>query len=130
MVLSVPAPLSPAFAAAMQDALDTGEEPAASGLLLARPNQREIVAVGNRVCEQVTSQLAGIAPAAWPARTTSASPTKTGLAVTRAAVEVRAGARLAPSLVAADQGNGIVASSRSLCDALRWTVDGLVGRAW
>lgn len=65
VVLQVPDNIGPAFAA-MQDTLDVAEELAQSGLLLARPGQPDVIAVRDWVCEQVTAQLAGVAPAPWP----------------------------------------------------------------
>jgi len=128
LVLSVPTALGPAFAA-MQDTLDAAEQLAESGLLLAWPGQPEVIAVRDWVCEQVTAQLAGVAPAPWPGadheRFTVAS--RTG-GRRRSDWDVAMVRDCAHGVVAADEGNRIVAASRSLCDALGWSVDDLVGR--
>ena len=129
LVLAVPADAAAAFGA-MQDVLDTAEQLAVAGLLLARPALPEIVAVRDWACEQAIAQLSGVAPSRW-----------SGTDQERFTVEVRdrAGAAApdwdagvvtdsARGAVAGDDSNRILAISRSLAAALGWAVDDLVGR--
>lgn len=128
--LQIPASLGSAFAA-MQDTLDEAERLAAAGALLARPGLPEIIAVRDWACEQVTSQLAGVAPSPWPGtdqeRFTTAvhdrdgEPDVSGWDV----ATVRDSTR---GCVAADDANRILAISRPLAQALGWDADDLVGR--
>ena len=128
LVLTVPVDLGPDFAA-MQDTLDAAEELAEYGLLLARPGQPEVIAVRDWVCEQVTAQLAGVAPAPWPGADQERFTLARQLQVRQSSDWDVATVRDAPGgVVAADEGNRIVAVSRSLCDALGWSVEDLVGR--
>lgn len=62
---SVPADAPAAFAA-LREVLDTAEQLAADGRLLARPALPRIVAVRDWVCEQVIAQHRGLRPAPWP----------------------------------------------------------------
>ena len=128
--LSIPPDLGPAFAA-MQDTLDAAERLAAAGSLLARPGLPEIVAVRDWACEQVTAQLAGVAPSPWPGtdlehftrdvrgRHDDAMLTGWDHAAVRDADR---------GVVAADESNRILAVSRPLAEFLGWDVDELVGR--
>ena len=128
LVLQVPVDLGPDFAA-MQDTLDAAEELAEDGLLLARPGQPEVIAVRDWVCEQVTAQLAGVAPAPWAGADQERFTLARQLHGRQSSDWDLAAVRDAPGgVVAADEGNRIVAVSRSLCDALGWSVQDLVGR--
>lgn len=116
---------------ALQDALDTAERLAAEGRLLARAGLPEIVAVRDWACEQVISQLAGVAPSAWPGTEQErfAGPDGGGSRVralsgwdTSVVTQSTRGA------VAADDGNRILAVSAPLADSLGWSAADLVGR--
>lgn len=138
LTVVVPARLGASFAA-LQDALDAGERLAARGLLLVRPGLPEVVAVRDWACEQVVAQLAGVAPAAWAGAAlehfetagADAGELASRLGSARAgaaqwdAVSVREADR---SVVAADEGNRIIAVSRAFADLVRWQPDELVGR--
>lgn len=127
--LAVGAGMGSAFAA-MQDALDLGEQLAVHDLLLVRPGLPEIVAVRDWACEQVVAQLAGVAPAPWPGtdqsrftelvndRADPAFPQWDSSVVTEAARGV----------VAADDANRIIAISASLARTVGWEPDEIVGR--
>jgi PAS domain S-box-containing protein len=116
-------------AAALQDALDIAEDLAAHGKLLARPGLPEITALRDWACEQIQAQLAGVEPAPWIG---------TGDTHFLQEVDVRAARQLdafttsvtrsEQRIVAADDGNRIVAISEPLAQALGWQVDDLVGR--
>lgn len=117
--------------AALQDALDTAEHLAATGSLLAFPGQPEVVAVRDWVTEQVQAQLTGVV-GATPWRGTDHSDFEStrrrdaGSDALATAVEfVRHDAR---GIVAADEGNRIVAVSEVLAGALGWKADDLLGR--
>jgi PAS domain S-box-containing protein len=117
--------------AALQDALDTAEHLAATGALLAFPGQPEVVAVRDWVTEQVQAQLSGVL-GATPWRGTAHSDFEStrrredGAAALDAAVAfVRDDPR---GVVAADEGNRLVAVSQVLASALGWEVDDLLGR--
>lgn len=126
--LQLPVNLRTAFGA-MQDTLDAAEQLAESGLLLARPGQPEVIAVRDWVCEQVTAQFAGVTPAPWPGSDQERF-TVAGRADGRERSQWNiAHVRDAPrGVVAADEANRIIAASQSVCDALGWAVDDLVGR--
>ena len=127
--LAVPADAGPSFAA-LQDVLDAAEQLAVDAKLLTRPGLPEIVAVRDWACEQVISQLAGNAPAAWPGtdqerfenavhdRAAPGPPVWDATVVTESDVGV----------IAADDANRIIAISRPLAAALGWDPDDLVGR--
>ncbi len=113
--------------AALQDALDDGERLARDGRLLVRPGLPEIVAVRDWACEQVIAQLAGAPAAAWSG---TDDERFTGGPVAAPDVPwddawVRTSAR---GVVAADDGNRILAVSAPLAAALGWAPDDLVGR--
>jgi PAS domain S-box-containing protein len=128
--LQVPAGLGSAFGA-MQDTLDAAERLAGSGMLLARPGLPEIIAVRDWACEQITAQLAGVAPSPWPGADLEQFA---AAAAGRAEVpephdwDVAAVRDSERGVVASDEANRIVAVSRSLADALGWAVEDLVGR--
>ena len=128
--LHVPPELGPAFAA-LQDTLDAAERLAAAGLLLVRPGLPEVIAVRDWACEQVTAQLAGVAPSPWP----GADQERFALEVDRGSAQrdhpewdVAALGDADRGVVAADQANRIIAVSRPLADALGWSDQELVGR--
>jgi len=127
--LMLPPELGPALAA-LQDALDTAEHLAAAGRLLAFPGQPEIVAVRDWVTEQVQAQLSGVVATPWPGtdqqRFESAPQRHDGLDAISAAVAFVEGDPR--GLVAADEGNRIVAISEVLATALGWQVPDLLGR--
>ncbi|WP_459643104.1 ATP-binding protein [Kineococcus sp. NUM-3379] len=118
-------------AAVLQDALDTAERLAAAGELLAFPGQPEVVAVRDWLCEQVQSQLAGVAPRPWAG---AAQPRFERAAAREHATDAELAPALAEALasgrgvVAADEGNRILAVSAPLAAALGWTVEDLTGR--
>ncbi len=128
--LQIPRELGPAFSA-MQDTLDVAERLAQAGLLLVRPGLPEIIEVRDWACEQVTAQLTGIAPSAWPgadqerftvgvhARDSDPELSDWDVAVVRDADQ---------GVVAADDANRIIAVSRPLAELVGWPVDELVGR--
>ncbi len=125
--VSIRCDLGPAYGA-LQDALGAAERLAVAGKLLARPGLPEVVAVRDWVCEQVVSQLAGEPALPWGGTAqarfeTSASGRST--AEEWNDVAVRESER---GVVAADEGNRIVAVSRPLAALLGWEVDDLVGR--
>jgi len=114
---------------ALQDTLDTAEWLAETGLLLVRPGLPEITAIRDWACEQITAQLAGVPPKRWPGTdqerfTLAAFDHEPNLGDWDVAV-VHDSPR---GVVAADDANRIVAVSRSLADALGWSVEELVGR--
>ncbi|PPK92855.1 PAS domain S-box-containing protein [Kineococcus xinjiangensis] len=125
-------------AAALQDALDAAERLAAGGELLAFPGQPEIIAVRDWVCEQVQSQLQsqleGVAARPWPGAAQERFETAQHPHHLRrgdghgfgAAVDVVSASEA--GVVAADEGDRIVAVSRGLAAALGWDVTALVGR--
>jgi PAS domain-containing protein len=128
LTLPVPAEEGRAYAA-LQDALDQAEDLAVRGLLLARPELPEIVAVRDRACEQVIAQLAGAPPLSWP-----------GTDQERFEVGTNDRARPQPprwdaSIIAArlavwslQTTNRIIGISRPLAHLLGWEPDDLVGR--
>ena len=128
--LDVPDGLGPAFLA-FQDALDVAERLARAGRLLTYPGLPEVTAVRDWACEQVTAQLAGLAPTAWPGLDhdgrswASDEPPRARRADAAQVAAVRASAR---GVVAADEGNRILAVSRPLAALLGWSVEELVGR--
>ena len=130
LALEVPVDLGPAYAA-MQDTLDVAERLARAGRLLVHPGLPEVVAVRDWACQQVTAQLAGIAPSPWPGAdqerfTTAVHDRDTGPDTGDEHVAaVRDSARC---VVAADEANRIVAVSRPLAELVGWSVDELVGR--
>jgi len=115
--------------AALQDALDEAEDLAADDRLLLRPALPEIVAVRDWCCEQVIAQSRGVAPTPWAGRREDL----TGRRKQRRAATlpqwddalVRKSTRC---LLAADDGNRLVAVSRPAAELLGWDVDDLVGR--
>ncbi|GAA4978857.1 ATP-binding protein [Kineococcus glutinatus] len=117
-------------AAALQDALDTAERLAAEGELLAFPGQPEVVAVRDWLCEQVQSQLAGIAPRPWPGGAQERFETvgRTTAAPGELPAAVRVVRDSDRGAVAADEANRIVAVSAPLAAALGWRVEDLLGR--
>lgn len=129
--LDVPVPADAAEAfAALQDVLDAAESLAVRGLLLARPGLPEIVAVRDWACEQAISQQGGVLPSPWPG---TGQERFTVLVHDRAEPEVPDwDAHLVTDsdrgAIAADDANRIIAVSRSLADALGWSVEDLVGR--
>ena len=126
LVLEVRPEQAGAFAA-LQDALDDGERLARDGRLLVRPGLPEIVAVRDWACEQVIAQLGGAPAAPWSGaddeRFTGAIDPTQGLSWDDTAV--RTSSR---GVVAADDGNRILAVSAPLAAALGWDPDDLVGR--
>ena len=112
---------------ALQDALDEGERLARSGRLLVRPGLPEIVAVRDWACQQVIAQLGGAPPAAWSGADDDrfTAPTTPTRDLQWDATPVRTSTR---GVVAADDGNRILAISAPLADALGWDPDDLVGR--
>jgi PAS domain S-box-containing protein len=123
-------PETGAAMAALQDALDAAERLAASGHLLAFPGQPEVVAVRDWVTEQVQAQLSGVAPTPWAGtdhqRFESSRERSEGLdAISAAVAFVLTDPR---GVVAADEGNRIVAVSQVLATALGWDAHDLVGR--
>lgn len=141
-----PSPLSPAptpfdtdlrvspeagfAAAALQDALDAAERLAHQGKLLAFPGQPELVAVRDWLCEQVQSQLQGVAPRPWVGSADQAfemaGHERDGQDGFGDVLDFVLGSD--KGLVAADEGNRIVAVSAVLADALGWPVEDLLGR--
>lgn len=126
--LTVPAGLVAGFGS-LQDVLDVAERLAASGQLLVRPGLPEIVAVRDWACEQVLAQHAGGPAARWPGadqdRFDTVGGGRPGRPVDRRVDAVRdADGRVA----AADDGNRILAVSRSLAELLGWDPAELVGR--
>lgn len=129
LYIKVPLDAAPSFAT-LQDVLDAAERLAVEGELLIRPGLPEIIAVRDWACEQVISQLAGIAPAAWPGtdqerfeetvhdRRSPALPHWDADVVTESARGV----------IAADDANRIIAVSAPLAAALGWQPEDLVGR--
>lgn len=116
--------------AALQDALDTAEHLASTGSLLAFPGQPEIVAVRDWVTEQVQAQLSGgVGVTPWRGTDHSdfeSTRREAGSDALAATVGfVRDDAR---GIVAADEGNRIIAVSEVLATALGWKVDDLLGR--
>ena len=126
LVLEVHAEQAEAFAA-LQDALDDGERLARDDRLLVRPGLPEIVAVRDWACQQVIAQLGGAPAAPWSGtddeRFTGAADPVRGLSWDDTAV--RTSQR---GVVAADDGNRILAVSAPLAAALGWEPDDLVGR--
>jgi PAS domain S-box-containing protein len=128
--LHIPADLASGFAA-MQDTLDAAEQLATAGRMLVRPGLPEIVAVRDWACEQVTAQLAGVAPSPWPGAdqerfTVTVRDRDLEADVSRADIHaVRDSDR---GVVAADEANRIVAVSRRLAALVGWEPDELVGR--
>jgi PAS domain S-box-containing protein len=119
--------LGPAYAA-LQDALDAAERLAVAGRLLARPGLPEVVAVRDWVCEQVMAQLAGQPALPWGGTAQArfeTAPAGRSLPEGWDDVAVRESDQ---GVVAADEGNRIVAVSRSLAALLGWEVEDLVGR--
>lgn len=115
--------------AALQDTLDAAEALAARGRLLARPALAEVVAVRDWTCEQVIAQLGGVGPSPWPgidpAHTWAPHPPE-DLPQPRWDPEVVS--RSDRSVVAADDGNRILAVSDSLARLTGWEREDLVGR--
>ena len=129
LVLEVRAEQAGAFAA-MQDALDDGERLARDGRLLVRPGLPEIVAVRDWACEQVIAQLGGAPAAPWDGAdderfTGAVEPAAPPEGLSWDDTAVRTSTR---GVVAADDGNRIVAISRPLAAALGWDPEDLVGR--
>jgi PAS domain S-box-containing protein len=122
-------------AAALQDALDAAERLAHRGRLLAFPGQPELVAVRDWVCEQVQSQLKGVEPRPWVGSADRAfeiaGADREGDDRDRRDGFGQALDHVLDSergLVAADEGNRIVAVSAALAAALGWQVGDLLGR--
>lgn len=115
---------------ALPDALDLAERLAVSGELLLLPGLPEIIAVRDWACEQVTAQLAGSPPVAWPGTARDHFETEThGREMVDGSVTAVSVARESDEgVVAADEANRIVAISRRLAAALGWIPDDLVGR--
>ncbi|WNB86654.1 PAS domain-containing protein [Cellulomonas sp. ATA003] len=132
LTLEVPATMIGDFEA-LQDALDTAEDLARAGELLARPGLAEVIAVRDWACEQVVAQLAGIPPAAWPGLDDVPDADRVaghGAATTAGPVQAVV-ERVRTSdhgVAAADDTNRIVAVSEPLAHLLGWSVDDLVGR--
>ena len=114
--------------AALQDVLDEAERLATAGATLARPGLPEIVAVRDWACEQAIAQLSGLAAAPWQGtdaeRFTALHPGEPWT-VDWDTLQVANSTR---GVVAADDGNRIIAISRPLADALGWDPQELVGR--
>lgn len=126
--LPVPGELTGAFAA-LQDALDTGEQLARGGRLLVRPALPELVAVRDWACEQVVAQLAGVPPTPWPgADQAHFTDLAHGVAPQHGTWDSAAVTSSARGVVAADEANRILAVSPPLAEALGWDADALVGR--
>jgi PAS domain S-box-containing protein len=116
-------------AAALQDALDVAEDLAARGRLLARPGLPEIIAVRDWACEQIQAQLAGVEPAPWMGTDDTHFLTEVDVRAARQLDAFTASVtRSERCIVAADDGNRIVAVSEPLARTLGWRVDDLVGR--
>ena len=121
--------VGPAFAA-MQDALDLGEQLAVDDLLLVRPGLPEIVAVRDWACEQVVAQLAGVAPAPWGGTDQSRfielvhDRAEPALPVWDSSIVTDSDR----GVVAADDANRIIAISASLARTVGWTPEEIVGR--
>lgn len=130
VTLSVPADAQGAFLA-LQDVLDAAERVAVADRLLIRPALPEIVALRDWACDQVVSQLGGVAPSAWAGAdqehfTVQVHDTvQDGPAHDWDGTHVRESDR---GVVAADDANRIIAVSRPLAAELGWEVDDLVGR--
>ena len=127
--LSLPPSAAAAFAA-LQDVLDTAEQLAAGGQLLARPALPEIVAVRDWACEQVISQQSGVRPSPWPG---TGQDRFTRLVNNRHEPalpdwDARTVSESDRGAVAADDANRIIAVSRPLAASLGWAVEDLVGR--
>jgi PAS domain S-box-containing protein len=127
--LSVRPDIGHAFAA-LQDALDVGEQLSVEDLLLVRPGLPEIIAVRDWLCDQVVAQLAGVAPSPWPGTDQSRF---TDLVHDRAdaVAPVWDSALVTDSdrgVVAADDANRIIAISASLARTLGWAPEEIVGR--
>jgi PAS domain S-box-containing protein len=131
LTLTIERDLAPAFLA-MQDTLDAAEQLATAGLLLARPGLPEVVAVRDWACEQVTAQLAGVAPSPWPGTDQPRFADERHLGehgrerpVDWDLAEVR---DATSGVVAADDSNRIVAISRPLARLVGWSPEELIGR--
>lgn len=122
--------LGPAFGA-MQDTLDAAERLARAGRLLVRPGLPEVVAVRDWACEQVTSQLGGVAASPWPG-TDQEHFTVVGdgqvSELDLSGWDVTLVRESDRGVVAADDANRIIAVSRPLAELVGWPVDELVGR--
>ena len=129
VVVAVPDGRGGAFGV-LQDVLDLAESLALRGELLVRPGLPEIVAVRDWACEQVTAQLAGVEPAPWGGTSAphfETDPSRWGTHDVpdwdaTVVSEAETGA------VAADDGNRIVAVSRTFAELTGWDVEDLVGR--
>jgi PAS domain S-box-containing protein len=124
--LRLPPEVGPGYGA-LQDALDVAERLAVQGLLLVRPGLPEVVTVRDWVCEQVQSQLLGVAPTPWPGTAderfeTAADPRE------QPDWDLRDVLGSGRGVVAADDANRVVGISPPLADALGWAPEELVGR--
>ena len=128
--LVVPAGAGARDFAAMQDTLDTAEQLARAGQLLASPGLPEIVAVRDWACEQVVAQVAGIAPAPWPGtdleRYTHETHRRADAALD--AMDLAGVSASAGRVAAADESNRLVAVSEPLARMLGWRTEDLVGQ--
>lgn len=116
-------------AAALQDALDAAERLAHQARLLAFPSQPELVAVRDWLCEQVQSQLQGVAPRPWVGAADKAFELAGARDRGQSFGQALDFVLDSPNgLVAADEGNRIVAVSAVLAATLGWAVDDLLGR--
>ena len=123
LVVELPAGAAPSYVA-LQEVLDHAERLAAAGALLARPGLPEVVAVRDWVCDQVVAQDAGAVPTAWHDPVDDRRLPVRG----QRDHDLEAISREERSVVAADDGNRIVAVSRPLAQLLGWADDDLVGR--
>ena len=121
--------LASAFAA-LQDALDAGEQLAVAGLLLVPPGLPEVVAVRDWACEQVVAQLAGVPATAWPgaAHERFVNDVRGWVSDALADVDLPGVHSSLTAVVAADQFNRIVAVSEPLAQLVGCTAEELVGR--
>ena len=127
--VAVPPDAQAAFLA-MQGVLDAGEALAAADLLLVRPGLPEIVAVRDWACEQFVAQLSGVEASRWAGAEleTFTTPDAGAITHTLPGWDPAPVANSDLSCVAADDGNRIVAVSRSLAATLGWAPQELVGR--
>ena len=125
--LFVPADVAPHFAT-LQDTLDVAERLAASAELLARPGLPEIVAVRDWACEQVIAQLAGAPAKPWPGTDDDQFTADVSADIDVSDGDLRAVREGSEPVIAADDGNRIVAVSRPFASLVGWDPEALVGR--
>lgn len=127
VVLSVAPGTGPACGA-LQDALDVAERLAAADRLLVRPGLPEVVAVRDWVCEQVQSQLLGVAPSPWGGVAQPRFETEVPARASEPTWDLSAPLASGRGVVAADDANRILGISDRLAAALGWRPEDLLGR--